>query len=51
MLAAAALGGVTGFIFTDEIDHSRSISNPFIFKNLDLEYIDPGTDRMASVPV
>lgn len=30
---------------------SRSSNNPFIFKNTDLQYIDPGSDRMAAVPI
>lgn len=30
---------------------ARSANNPFIFKNAQLTYIDPGIDRMSTIPV
>ncbi len=30
---------------------ARSANNPFVFKNSELTYIDPGMDRMSAVPV
>jgi predicted acylesterase/phospholipase RssA len=30
---------------------ARSANNPFIFKNAQLVYIDPGMDRMSAIPV
>ena len=30
---------------------ARSANNPFIFKNADLNYIDPGIDRVSAIPV
>ncbi len=30
---------------------ARSANNPFIFKNAELDYIDPGIDRISAVPV
>lgn len=30
---------------------SRSASNPYIFENADIEFVDPGVDRIAVVPV
>ncbi len=30
---------------------SRSANNPYIFQNTNLDYIDPGADRMAAVPI
>jgi predicted acylesterase/phospholipase RssA len=30
---------------------SRSINNPYIFTNTNLDYLDPGSDRSAAIPV
>jgi NTE family protein len=30
---------------------SRSANNPYIFQNTNLDYIDPGADRMSAVPI
>ena len=30
---------------------SRSINNPYIFSKTNLDYLDPGSDRSAAIPV
>lgn len=30
---------------------ARSVNNPFLFPDTSLEYVDPGTDRIAAVPI